>query len=53
MILIVLANKEVPTHEYDGSLVMCNLMNAAESLGAAAQLAHMYHGKYLAIINKV
>ena len=33
VILIVLAKKEVPTHVYDGSLVMGNLMNAAASLG--------------------
>jgi len=35
VILIVLANKACPTHVYDGSLVMGNLMNAAESLGVA------------------
>ena len=35
VILIVLAKKAVPTHVYDGSLVMGNLMNAAESLGVA------------------
>lgn len=29
VILIVLADKSVPTHVYDGSLVMGNLMNAA------------------------
>ena len=33
VILIVLANKAVVTHVYDGSLVMGNLMNAAASLG--------------------
>lgn len=33
VILVVLANKDVPTYKYDGSLVMGNLMNAAESLG--------------------
>lgn len=32
-LLIVLANKDVPTHIYDGSLVMGNLMNAAADLG--------------------
>lgn len=32
VILVVLANKAIPTHVYDGSLVMGNLMNAAESL---------------------
>ncbi|WP_031548738.1 nitroreductase [Oribacterium sp. FC2011] len=35
VILIVLADKSVPTYIYDGSLVMGNLMNAAESLGVA------------------
>ncbi len=33
VILIVLADKSVPTHVYDGSLVMGNLMNAATSIG--------------------
>ena len=28
VILVVLANKAIPTHVYDGSLVMGNLMNA-------------------------
>ena len=40
VILIVLANKEVPTHVYDGSLVIGNLMNAAESLGVASIWIH-------------
>ena len=40
VILIVLANKDVPTHVYDGSLVMGNLMNAAESLGIASIWIH-------------
>ena len=40
VILIVLADKEVPTHVYDGSLVMGNLMNAAESLGVASIWIH-------------
>lgn len=35
VILIVLADKSIPTYVYDGSLVMGNLMNAAESLGIA------------------
>ena len=38
VILVVLANKAIPTHVYDGSLVMGNLMNAAESLGVAKYL---------------
>ncbi len=40
MMLIVLADKSVPTHVYDGSLVMGNLMNAAESLGVASIWIH-------------
>ncbi len=40
VILIVLANKEIVTHVYDGSLVMGNLMNAAESLGVASIWIH-------------
>ena len=39
-ILIVLADKAVPTYVYDGSLVMGNLMNAAESLGVASIWIH-------------
>ena len=40
VILIVLAKKDVATHIYDGSLVMGNLMNAAESLGVASIWIH-------------
>lgn len=40
VILIVLADKSVFTHIYDGSLVMGNLMNAAESLGVASIWIH-------------
>ena len=41
VILIVLANKgESPTYIYDGSLVMGNLMNAAESLGIGSIWIH-------------
>jgi len=40
VILIVLAKKEVGTYLYDGSLVMGNLMNAAESLGVASIWIH-------------
>ena len=40
VILIVLANKEVPTHVYDGSLMMGNLMNAAHSLGLGSIWIH-------------
>ncbi|MBR6149719.1 MAG: nitroreductase [Lachnospiraceae bacterium] len=40
VILIVIAKKDVATHVYDGSLVMGNLMNAAESLGVASIWIH-------------
>ena len=39
-ILVVLANKEVPTHIYDGSLMMANLMLAAHSLGLGSIWIH-------------
>lgn len=39
-LLIVLADKSVPTHVYDGSLVMGNLMAAAEDLGVASCWIH-------------
>lgn len=40
VILIVLANKSVPTYVYDGSLVIGNLLNAAESLGVNSIWIH-------------
>ncbi len=40
VVLIVLADKNVPTHVYDGSLVMGNLMLAAEDLGLASCWIH-------------
>jgi len=40
VILIVLANKSVPTYKYDGSLVLGNMMNAAESLGLGSIWIH-------------
>ncbi|MCH5294536.1 MAG: nitroreductase [Treponema sp.] len=40
VILIVVADKSSPTYLYDGSLVMGNLMNAAESLGVASIWIH-------------
>ena len=40
VILIVLADKSRPTHVYDGSLVMGNLMNAASSLGIGSCWIH-------------
>ena len=39
-VLVVLARKDVPTHVYDGSLVMGNLMNAAHELGIASCWIH-------------
>lgn len=40
LILIVVADKASPTYIYDGSLVMANLMIAAESLGIASIWIH-------------
>ncbi len=39
-LIVVLADRSVPTHLYDGSLVMGNLMNAAHSLGVASCWIH-------------
>lgn len=39
-LLIVLADKAMPTYLYDGSLVMGNMMNAAEDLGVASCWIH-------------
>ena len=40
VILIVLASKEWPTYQYDGSLVLGNLMLAAHSLGLGSIWIH-------------
>ena len=40
VILIVLADKSAPTYIYDGSLVLGNMMTAAESLGLASIWIH-------------
>ena len=40
VVVIVLADRNVPTHVYDGSLVMGNLMNAAHALGIASCWIH-------------
>jgi nitroreductase len=40
VVIIVLADKNVGTYLYDGSLVMGNLMNAAHSLGIASCWIH-------------
>ena len=39
-VLVVLADKSIPTHVYDGSLVMENLLLAAHSLGLGACWIH-------------
>lgn len=39
-LLIVLANKAVPTYIYDGSLVLGNMMNAAADLGVGSCWIH-------------
>ena len=39
-VVIVLANKDIPTYLYDGSLVMGNMMNAAADLGVASCWIH-------------
>jgi len=39
-VLVVLADKTVPTYLYDGSLVMGNLMNAAHALGVGSCWIH-------------
>ena len=40
VVLVVLADKSRPTHVYDGSLVMGNLMNAAHAVGVASCWIH-------------
>ena len=52
VILIVLAKKDVATHIYDGSLVMGNLMNAAESLGVASIWIHRAKEEFESAIGK-
>lgn len=40
VVLVVLADKNVPTYVYDGSLVMGNMMLAAEALGLGSCWIH-------------
>ena len=40
VVLVVLADKSIPTHVYDGSLVMGNLMNAAYAVGLGSCWIH-------------
>ncbi len=39
-VLVVLADKSLPTHVYDGACVMCNLLNAAHAAGLDACWIH-------------
>lgn len=39
-VLVVIADKTVPTYIYDGSLVMGNMMNSAEALGVSSCWIH-------------
>ncbi len=39
-VVVVLANRAVPTYLYDGSLVLGNMMNAAADLGVASCWIH-------------
>ena len=39
-IIVVLGAKDIPTHTHDGSLVLGNMMNEAESLGVATCWIH-------------
>ncbi|MCD8382269.1 MAG: nitroreductase [Clostridiales bacterium] len=40
VVLVVLADKSIPTHVYDGSLVMGNLMQAAHAVGLSSCWIH-------------
>lgn len=52
VILIVLADKSIGTYVYDGSLVMGNLMNAAESLGINSIWIHRAKEEFESEIGK-
>ena len=39
-VFVVLADRSIPTHVYDGTLVMGNLMNAAHALGLGSCWIH-------------
>lgn len=39
-LIVVLANKDIPTYIYDGSLVMGNMLNAAADLGVSSCWVH-------------
>jgi len=40
VVLVVLADKSIPTYQYDGSLVMGNLLNAAYACGLGSCWIH-------------
>lgn len=52
VILVVLANKDIPTYQYDGSLVMGNLLNAAASLGLGSIWIHRAKEEFESEIGK-
>ncbi len=52
VVLVVLANADIPTYIYDGALVMGNLMNAAESLGLASIWIHRAREEFEADFGK-
>ena len=45
-VLVVLAEKSMPTRVYDGSLVMGNLMNAAHALGIGSCWIHRAYEEF-------
>lgn len=51
-ILIVLADRSIPTYIYDGSLVMGNMMLAAEELGVATCWIHRAREEFEAELGK-
>lgn len=53
VVLIVLADKNVPTYVYDGSLVMGNLMQAADSLGIGSCWIHRAKQEFESAAGKV
>ncbi|ORT98877.1 Oxygen-insensitive NAD(P)H nitroreductase [Anaerovibrio sp. JC8] len=52
VILIVLADKSIRTHVYDGSLVLGNMLNAAESLGLGSIWIHRAKEEFESDIGK-
>ena len=52
VVVAVLADKSVPTYIYDGSLVMGNMLNAAESLGVASIWTHRAKEEFASTVGK-